>query len=221
MNKKELVIIFDLDGTLLDTNELILQSFRHVFKQYMPEKELTKQELISFLGPSLHDTFSRYFDKSLINELIEYYREYNHAHHINYVSVYPTVIETLEYLKKENYYLAIVTTKHTEVAQLGLDLFSLDEYFDCLIGGNSVERIKPDPEGIHKVVTLLNKKHAVMIGDSASDIQAGKNAGVFTIGVDWTFKPIETLSSLQPDLIVSEMAEIISFIEEKEVEINA
>jgi haloacid dehalogenase superfamily, subfamily IA, variant 3 with third motif having DD or ED/haloacid dehalogenase superfamily, subfamily IA, variant 1 with third motif having Dx(3-4)D or Dx(3-4)E len=220
MKKQNLVIMFDLDGTLLDTNELIFQSFIHTFKHYMPEKKLTQEELISFLGPTLHDSFNRYFDKNLIKELIEFYRAYNHAHHLDYVTIYPKVIETLDYLKKQGYHLAIITTKANFVAKIGLDLFDLSKYFDLIIGMDDVNKPKPNPEGILKTLEYFNQTKGIFIGDSDTDILAGQQANIYTVGVTWTMKPVETLTSLKPNLMISSIDQLIPYIKKLEVETN-
>ena len=212
MNNK-VGILFDLDGTVLFTDELIKESFKRVFEKYKPGYTLTEEELLSFLGPSLEDSFLRYFDASMVEELIEYYREFNHSHHEQYVYVYPTVKETLEYLKQQGYPLAIVTTKSSVAAYVGLDTFDLTKYFDVVIGLDDVTITKPNPEGLYKAMQQLEVSKAVMIGDNVSDIQAGKNAGVYTIGVKWSPKGYQKMADLQPDLLIDEMKEIIEFIE--------
>ena len=95
-------ILFDLDGTLLNTDLLIKKSFIHTFKKYKPDYTLSEEELLSFLGPSLKNTFSRYVENNQVDELIQYYRDYNHKHHEDFVTIYPNVKEMLEYLKKQN-----------------------------------------------------------------------------------------------------------------------
>lgn len=105
-------IIFDLDGTLLNTDLLIKKSFIHTFKKYKPGYTLSEEELLSFLGPSLKNTFSRYVEEDQVDELIQYYREYNQAHHEDYVTIYPYVEEMLKYLKAQDFPLAVVTTKY-------------------------------------------------------------------------------------------------------------
>ncbi|MFV0392918.1 MAG: pyrophosphatase PpaX [Coprobacillaceae bacterium] len=213
MNRK-LGILFDLDGTVLDTEELIFESFKYVFRKYKPGYTLSKEELLSFLGPSLKDSFERFFDSKIVDELIEYYREFNHAKHEEYVTIYPTVVETLETLKKEGYPLAIVTTKANHVAHIGLDLFDLTKYFDSVVGLDDVKTTKPNPEGIYKAMKELRVDKAVMIGDNITDIQAGKNAGVYTIGVKWAAKGYQEMAKLEPDLLIDEMSEILDFIKE-------
>ncbi|MFR7591785.1 MAG: pyrophosphatase PpaX [Longibaculum sp.] len=211
--KKDLAIVFDLDGTLLNTDLLIKKSFEHVFAKYKPDYQLSEEEYLSFLGPSLHATFQRYFPETMIEELIEYYREYNHAHHEDFVTIYPTVKETLEILKQKEYPLGVVTTKFSMAAYLGLDLFELTDYFDVVLGMDNVENVKPYPEGIYKVLEKTSCHKAVYIGDNTSDILAGKNADAYTIGVKWTPKGTKEIEALHPDLMIDQMDEIIDFIE--------
>lgn len=210
---KDFVVIFDLDGTLLNTDLLIYKSYQHVFKKYKPDYQLSDEELLSFLGPDLKEIFRRYFDEQMIDELMAYYREYNHTHHEDYVVMYPTVKETLEILKQKGYSLGVVTTKYKEAAMVGLDLFDISQYFDVIIGGNEVNNSKPNPEGILKVMEKTHCSKGVMIGDNISDILAGKNAGIYTIGVNWTPKGTKEIEKLNPDLMIGQMNEIIDFIE--------
>ena len=211
--KKDLAVIFDLDGTLLNTDLLIHKTFDHVFEKYKPGYILSEEEHLSFLGPTLKDTFARYLPESMSDELIEYYRDYNHAHHEDFVTIYPTVKETLETLKNKGYPLAVVTTKYSKAAYLGLDLFDLTQYFDVVLGMDNVNRVKPDPEGILKAMNQTNCKKALYVGDNTSDILAGKNAGVHTAGVKWTPKGTSEMEKLNPDLMIDEMKDIIHFIE--------
>lgn len=210
---KDFVVIFGLDGTLLNTDLLIYKSYQYVFKKYKPDYQLSDEELLSFLGPDLKEIFRRYFDEQMVDELMAYYREYNHAHHEDYVVMYPTVKETLEILKQKGYALAVVTTKYKEAAMIGLDLFDISQYFDVIIGGDEVTCSKPNPEGILKAMEKTQCSKGVMIGDNISDILAGKNAGFYTIGVNWTPKGTKEVKKLNPDLMIDQMDEIVDFIE--------
>lgn len=211
--KKNLAIIFDLDGTLLNTDLLIQKSFDHVFAKYKPGYILSHEEHLSFLGPTLKATFERYFPATMTQELIDYYRAYNHAHHSDYVTIYPTVKETLKTLKSKGYPLGVVTTKYSQAAYIGLDLFDMTDDFDVVIGMDQVENVKPDPEGIFKALEMTKCQKAVYVGDNVSDIMAGKNAQAYTIGVKWTPKGTQDMERLHPDLMIDQMDEIIAFIE--------
>lgn len=209
---KNTIIIFDLDGTLIDTNTLIQRSFEYVFKKHKPDYTLSEAELLSFLGPPLKATLGKYFEASLIEELVDCYNEHNLTSHKDYVSVYPYVYETLKILKDEGYPLAIFTTKSYRAAMVGIKLFDLEKYFDVIVAGDQIARVKPDPLGIEIIMDKTKAKSAVMVGDSTSDIMSGKNAGVYTIGVDWSPKGSKSLEELHPDLMISRMDEIIEFV---------
>lgn len=210
---RDFVVIFDLDGTLLNTDLLIHKSFEHVFHIYKPDYQLTEEEHLSFLGPPLRESFQRYFPNTMIDELVACYREHNHKNHENYVTIYPTVKETLDILKQKGYPLALVTTKYKEAAYIGLNLFDLTKYFDIIIGGEDVIHSKPHPEGLLKVMKETECRQGVMIGDNVSDILSGKHAGIYTIGVKWSPKGQEEIKQLKPDLMINQMKEIIKFIE--------
>ena len=181
----------------------------------LPERELTHEDYLSFMGPALELTFSRYFQGEQITQAVNMYREFNLPHHKDYVTIYPTVIDTLKSLKAKGYPLAVVTTKKKDAAYIGLDMFGLREYFDLVIGFEDVEHPKPSPEGIYKVMKNLSCHRGVMIGDNASDLQAGKNAHVDVIGVNWSPKGTKEALLLQPDLMIDRMDEIIKFIEKR------
>ena len=106
--QKKLALLFDLDGTILNTDTLIFESFKHVFRLYRPDIVLDQETLLSFLGPSLRASFLRFFPEDQIDELIKAYHAFNHTSHEQYASVYPTVRETLDYFKKEGYPMAIL-----------------------------------------------------------------------------------------------------------------
>lgn len=207
-------IIFDLDGTLLNTDLLIKKTFIHTFKKYKPDYTLSEEELLSFLGPSLKNTFSKYVEPELVPELIEYYREYNHQHHEDYVTIYPGVKEMLETLKTAGYPLAVVTTKVNEAAYIGLNMFDITKYFDVVIGEKDVKQGKPDPEGILLALAKMNCEDGYYVGDNITDIQAGKNAGIKTVGVKWSPKGYDLLEKENPDLLIDNFEQLVSYIME-------
>ena len=220
INNNEIAILFDLDGTLIDTNELVIKSFINTFKVFKPDYNITNSELLSFLGPPLNTTFSKYFDDSKLNVIIDYYRDFTKKNHDKYVKIYPNVKETISELHRSGYKLGIVTTKLKKIAYLSLELFDLTEYFDIIIDCNDVLNNKPDPEGILKAKDYLQSKLTVYIGDNASDILAGKNANVKTIGAGWSIKGIETLKKENPDFILNDMNELIQYIQKIKEEYN-
>ena len=178
-------LLFDFDGTLLDTNELIIQTFMHVLNKRFPGQYEPK-DCVKFIGPSLTETFTDIAPNE-VEELIHEYREWNHIHHDELVKEYEGVVETLEKLKEMGLRLVIVSTKRRETIARGLDIMGAAHLFEFVIGIDDVTHVKPDPEPILLAIKKLGvaKEDAIMIGDNSHDILGGKNAGVRTAGVAW------------------------------------
>ena len=151
-------ILFDLDGTLLNTKPLIDKSFIHVFEKFRPGYQLSDEEIDSFFGPTLYQSFSRYSDdEKEIEEMIKYYREWNIPHHDEIVKVFDGAYDTLKALHKKGYNLGVVSSKKTDLVIHGLELFKLDKFMDIIIGADEVENHKPAPDGILLAVKRLNE----------------------------------------------------------------
>jgi pyrophosphatase PpaX len=215
MNNKINTVLFDLDGTLIDTNELIISSFLHTFEYYYPN-QYKREDVLPFLGPTLRETFET-LDASKVDDMIATYRTYNLAHHDTLVTEFPTVLETVKVLKETGYKVGIVTTKLSDVVMKGLKLTKLDSYFDVIVALDHVKKAKPDPEPIIKALEQLSSKpeEAIMVGDNYHDILAGKNAGTQTAGVAWTIKGRDYLEQFEPDYILEEMADLLEILEDK------
>ena len=206
-------VLFDLDGTLIDSNELIIDSFRYTFKKYMPNREFTRKELIEMIGPPLVETFKIATDKdSIIQEMIVDYRKFYVENEFEYVRLYPHVIELLEFLKNAGINLAIVTTKYSRSALPGIEHFGLDKYIKAYSFLDDVNNHKPHPE---PVIYALNKfenvDKAIMVGDNSSDIIAGKNAGIMTCAVNWSIRK-ELLDNLDPDYRINDFLDLIDIL---------
>jgi pyrophosphatase PpaX len=201
-------ILFDLDGTLIDTNELIISSFLHTLNKFYPGK-YQRQDVLPFMGPTLHETFSS-IDEERVQELIDTYREYNISNHDLLVKEFAGVFETVQWLKQQGYKLGIVTTKMSNVVMMGLKLTKLDQFFDVIVAIDHVTHPKPHPEPIEKALQQLNAKpeEALMVGDNHHDIVGGKNAGTKTAGVAWSAKGREHLAAYEPDFMLENMSDL-------------
>jgi pyrophosphatase PpaX len=205
-------ILFDLDGTLIDTNELIIQSFLHTLEKYYPGK-YKREDVLPFIGPPLYETFHA-LDPSRVQEMIDTYRAFNHAHHDALIREFETVYETIETLHQNGFRLGVVTTKIHQTAVMGLKKTRLEPFFDCVIGLDDVEHAKPDPEPIYKALDLLQSTpdEALMVGDNYHDILAGKRAGTKTAGVAWTIKGREYLEQYEPDFMLEKMSDLLTIV---------
>ena len=149
-------LLFDLDGTLLNTKPLIDKSFIHVFEKFRPDYKLSDEELDSFFGPTLHQSFSRYSeDEEEIEEMIKYYREWNIPHHDEMVTAFSGARDTLKTLHKKGYNIGVVSSKKTDLVIHGLELFKLDSEIDIIIGADEVKNHKPAPDGILLAIERL------------------------------------------------------------------
>ncbi len=207
-------ILFDLDGTLLNTRELINRTFIHTFEHFRPEKVLTDEELDSFFGPSLRQTFSKYSeDEAEIQEMIQYYREYNVSIHDEIVTAFPGAKALIRTLANKGYKLGVVSSKKADLVEHGLELFGMLEKMRIVIGEDDVEHPKPDPEGILRAMEVLHSKKALYVGDGVGDILAGKNAGIDTIGVLYSDRK-EQIIAAEPTYTIQNLNEILSILVE-------
>lgn len=205
-------ILFDLDGTLLDSNELISMSFEHTFEKY--GYEFSQEEILSFNGPPLVDTFKK-INSELADDMIKTYRAHNHEIHDDYVKLFPNVIETLAALKEEGIKLGVVSAKMRQGVELGLEITGTKRYFDSIVTADDIVNAKPHPEPVLKGMTALEGQAAttMMVGDNYHDIQAGQRAGVYTAGVAWSAKGADFLASYKPTIMLEDMRDLLKYIE--------
>lgn len=217
MAKKITTLLFDFDGTLLDTNELIIQSFTHVLEEHFPGK-YSREDILPFLGPTLQETFDS-VDLHMSPQLTQQYRTWNVANHDALACEFDGVYETLHLLKEQGLTMAIVSTKQREVVIKGLRLLGVEDLFDVVIGLDDVQKPKPDPEPVLLALERLRaeKDDALMIGDNFHDIEGGKNAGVRTAGVAWTIKGEDFLQSFNPDYMLHHISDLLKIVQGEEV----
>ena len=210
------VVIFDLDGTLLDTRPAIEASFLHVFKEYLPDREFTDEEKADFMGPTLQQTFRKYLPDEDVEALVEKYRVHNRQMQKTLVKAFPHAREMLDYLKDNGYRYGIASSKTTEIIRLGLQAAGLDDYFSVIVGVEEIENPKPDKEVIVKGYQRLHGRldNAVYVGDVVSDVKAAQNAGVYSIA--YCSNPIrqQALADARPNKLIHDLGEIIDILRE-------
>ena len=200
MTARLLATLFDLDGTLIDSIELILNSAKHAFTG-RPGHVPDEAEWLSGVGIPLATMFRRYArDEDEVGALIAKYREYQLEHHDRLTRCYDQVVETVDFLRAAGHPCAIVTSKTGWLAQRGLDHVGLGQHFDVVVGCDSCERHKPDPEPVLMALDRLGyePENAVFVGDSVHDMLAGNAAGVTTIAALWGPFSREDLAASNP-----------------------
>ncbi|MEG0386280.1 MAG: pyrophosphatase PpaX [Solibacillus sp.] len=209
---KTTALLFDFDGTLLDTNDLILQTFMQIFDEKFPG-QYTTQDCLKFIGPSLKQTFDE-LTPGETDEMIAKYKKWNAQHHDELVKGYDGVLETLEQLHAMGIKLAIVSTKGSEGLARGMKVLGAGHLFDVVVGLDDVTHVKPHPEPILLALENLGvtKEQAIMIGDNSHDIEGGQNAGVRTAGVSWSVKGEAFLQQFNPDYMLRHMRDLIEIV---------
>ena len=208
--KKKPVILFDFDGTLADTQELILETFRTIFRKHLPDYELTIEDEMKWIGPTLKESLSRYFEEDQVESLIEEYGNINKEIHEKYIKPINHAEELLTSLKEEGYTLGLVSSKSSSAVALGNEILGFSSYFDVVICLDNVEHHKPHPEGILKACDQLKASYddVIYVGDSVTDVEAGKNAYVYTIGLVFEEKRKQILLDSKPNQVIHDLLEI-------------
>lgn len=206
-------VMFDLDGTIADTNELIFESFRHTFRTHGID-HIADREIYSFFGEPLRNTMLRYAPDQA-QEMTETYRAFNEVHHDEMIRHFPRVAETLTQLRDMGILLAIVTSKRGSVAQKSLDALNLSGYFKVIVTPEMTERHKPEPDPVLCGASLLGVLpcEAIMVGDSPYDLLAGRAAGCLTCGVEYTRLELNVLQLTKPDYMITEVSSLIEIIQ--------
>jgi pyrophosphatase PpaX len=203
-------VLFDLDGTLIDTIELIVSSARHAFEG-RPGNPPTDEDWIRGIGTPLVEQLRGFASsEEEVAVLLERYRAYQHIHHDRLTRCYddvPTVVATLA---ERGYPLAIVTSKASSIAKRSLGWVGLDRYFPVVVGFDETTRHKPDPEPVLVALERLGASadRAVFVGDSPHDIHAGNAAGVLTVAALWGPFNRETLAAAHPNHFIGCLPEL-------------
>lgn len=204
-------VLFDLDGTLIDTNELINESFKHTFEKF--GYTFTDEEISNFNGPPLRDTFTK-LNSNLAEEMIKTYREHNFLNHEAYIKVFPNVRHTIKILLEMDIKIAIVSAKMRPGVDLGLEITGLAKYFDTIVSIDDVKNPKPHPESVFLAIEELDAKPAstIMVGDNYHDIESGRDAGTQTAAVAWSTKGKGFLQQYNPTYMLEDMSDLIKIV---------
>jgi pyrophosphatase PpaX len=205
-------ILFDLDGTLLDTADLIINSFKHTFRVH-EGREASEAEICPYLSMTLANVFKDKGENA--QQFIDTYRDYHFKYYEQTVMLFDGAKETLAKLNANGIKFAAVTSRRTASARRGLEITGVLKYFSSIVGNDRSEKHKPDAEPLLLAMEEMRllPKDCVMVGDSASDILAGKNAHTKTAAVCWTRSSLNALLELKPDYIIETPRDLIKFIE--------
>ena len=208
-------MLFDLDGTLLDTNELIIQSFLHVFDH---DPSLKRERIISHFGMPLEEQLVDYAGRpagSSGADLVLKYRAFNNANHDEMVRAFPGVVDTLRKLRDAGVRIGVVTSKIRFTTERGLVHVGIKPYVEAVVTIEDVANPKPHPEAIYKALSELGvgpEARVLMVGDSGFDLGCAQNAGVDSCWVCWGLKPREQMLALNPTHVIETMDDLLKWV---------
>jgi phosphoglycolate phosphatase len=208
------LIIFDLDGTLIDSSIDITNAINYAIEPY-GVKPVTVEETINLVGEGITRLMEKILDRSQTKEidkdiLVDRFLEHYSSHLIDNTTVYPGVRETLERLK--GYKKAVISNKREALSTKILNDLGLLKYLDLVVGSDTTPERKPSPIPILHVLSKLNIKteDAVIVGDSNFDIEAGKAAGIKTVAVTYGYRPLDLLKGA--DYLIDKMSELVNIL---------
>ena len=208
------VLIFDLDGTLVDSKNDLATSVNHVRTQFnMPA--LTEEEIARFIGNGAEMLVRRALGPKVseddIRTGLQLFLSYYRSHMLDQTTLYPGVRETLE--RVADCTLAVLTNKPMNFSRAMLDGLGIYQCFDAVYGGNSFHQKKPDPVGIFQILSDTKGRPEMtwMIGDSAVDVLTGRNAGVTTCGVTYGYAA-ESFATSPPDFTIDAFEELATLV---------
>ncbi len=214
MQKPLRAVLFDLDGTLIDSIGLIVAAMHHAFEGFtgtIPDDATW----MAGIGTPLWKMLAVYArSPEELDVLRERYRAYQFIHHDNVIKEYPGTTAMVESLHARGIVMGIVTSKGDVLAQRGLDLTGLSKFIPVIVGADSVEKHKPEPEPVLLAMAKLGvtAEESVMVGDSPHDISSGNAAGVRTIGVLWGPFSREQIAVANPTYWAADFVELQSIL---------
>lgn len=208
-------VLFDFDGTVMDTVGVIVDSWQHTFRT-IEGKERPVEEILATFGEPLEMTMARMFPDTDVEESVAIYRSFHHDNFGERIKLFPGVKELLETLKGNGYKLGLVTSRLTGTTMQGLEQYKIKHYFDAIVTCDDCNKHKPDPEPINIALGQIGAKpeESIMLGDTMLDIMCAKNAGVKSVLVGWAVavSEEEKTGANAPDYIIETAEELLEIL---------
>lgn len=207
------LIIFDLDGTILDTREFLYQGFEHAIKTYkLPHK--SRPELAHAISTTkyLPEAYALLGIHDNVEEIIKTHLAFR-SQNLHLIKAFPGVKEILRHIKSAGIKITALTNRLKQLHE-SLEITGVKKYLDLLVTKSDITNPKPHPEGIEKILSHFSipKNQALIVGDTEDDIIAGKNASIKTVGVSYGFGSYRIKKS-NPDYLIDHFTELIQIIQ--------
>lgn len=206
-------VIFDMDGTLTQTNQLIFDSFNAIALRYQG-RTYAPLEIAAMFGPPEEGALLGIVREEQLEKAMEDYLHFYRSRHNELARLYPGILDLLIWLKAHGVNLALFTGKGIHTTTITMEMFGLKPYFDLVVTGNDVVNHKPSAEGIRKILAHfeLNADEVLMVGDSPGDVKASHEAGVSIAAVLWDSYSKEKVLQMKIDYVFHDVAEFSSWL---------
>ena len=210
-------VLFDFDGTVMNTNDVILMSWQHTFRT-LENREEDPERLINTFGEPLEQTMKKFFPDVPAKDSLEVYRSFHRDNFGELINLFPGMKELLAEVKGRGYKTALVTSRLYSTTMQGLEKYEIKDYFDTVLTSDDTTRHKPDPQPINITLEKLGSvpENAIMLGDTLFDLLCAKNAGVKSVLVSWSLalggKTKEELGDAAPDYILEKPSDLLEII---------
>lgn len=188
------LILFDLDGTLLDSDQMIIETFKELYALYRPDYHPTKEHVLLFSGPQITETLRKEFPGQDQEFLIKEFRNRSTRNYDKYAELYPGVRELIDELNKRHIKFGVVTNKHRYATDYTYKLFKVDGKIPFTVCADEVKHLKPAGDGVHQCMEHFGVKDpqkVIYVGDGQIDYLTAKNAGVKFCYVDWSIRKLD------------------------------
>lgn len=205
-------IIFDIDGTIVQSNELIFATFNHVTEKFLG-KSTSPEEIIALFGPTEGVIIEQLFSDNFNEVMLDYYKFYK-ENHSKMAKVFDGITELITELKKRNILLSVYTGKGKGSTEITLEALGLTNMFDMVVTGDDIIGHKPSPEGVDVFVNKynLNRSRVLMVGDAPPDVKAAKATGIKIASVLWDSYAKEQVLQMGSDYYFETVEELSNFL---------
>jgi phosphoglycolate phosphatase len=211
------LVIFDLDGTLIDSRLDLVHSVNAALR-HIDRPELADEVIAGYVGDGAPILIQRALgaeaaDEALVRKGLEFFLSYYREHKLDHTTVYPGIAQALAAIQQSSNgtprRLAVLTNKPVKPSRAIVEALGLGQFFSQVYGGNSFATKKPDPQGARQLLqeSDVTPERAAIVGDSQVDVRTGRNAGLWTVGVTYGFAP-HTLENESPDVLVDSAQEL-------------
>jgi phosphoglycolate phosphatase len=210
------LILFDLDGTLIDSRLDLTHSINAMLR-HLGRPELPGDVIATYVGDGAPMLVRRALgdpeDEAYVQRAVDFFLTYYREHKLDHTHVYDGILDTLRRLQNGHdgqiRHMAVLSNKPVNPSRAIVDALGMKDFFFAVYGGNSFPTKKPDPMGARQLLleAKCRPEHAVIVGDSSNDVLTGRNAGLWTVGVTYGFAP-QTLDLTPPDVLIDSPAEL-------------